>query len=262
MDWVTLYPCNYVDPQSQTATAERAREREERSRRWLGLRARVLEVGGLRASGDGKLPPGLREPGRRGLDPDEVAQALRYRSGDALVTELGDAWDRFRDSRSPEHAEVTVLPPGTRFRISTKSRPGEFLQGRAVVRTYASVIEDYRYHPEPKSLGPDGRPCARDTLGVLQRRPVVPSSVHFIGKESNKLDEVQSGLIHSPESAVLEFQATDCDRWARVVLPVMQSLGVGEVVARTGLPERTVRAALGGRRPSASTRDAIEELAT
>jgi hypothetical protein len=55
------------------------------------------------------------------------------------------------------------------------------------VKSIRDVILEYRVHPEPKSLGPDGRPCGRATIGLLQRRPVRVGAIVYIGKESNAL---------------------------------------------------------------------------
>src|SRR5256886_14792779 len=59
------------------------------------------------------------------------------------------------------------------------------------------VFLEYRAPPDPKSLGPDGAPCSRGTIGLLMRRPVRAGSAVYIGKESNRHEEVDHGLVHA-----------------------------------------------------------------
>jgi hypothetical protein len=58
------------------------------------------------------------------------------------------------------------------------------------------MLVTYHTHPEVKSCGPDGEPCGRHTVGLLQRRPVEVLWVRAIGKESNRLEEVDAGIEH------------------------------------------------------------------
>lgn len=49
------------------------------------------------------------------------------------------------------------------------------------------LLEMYKNHPEAKSLGPDGKQCAQDTRGLLQRAHVIANwPPVYIGKESDK----------------------------------------------------------------------------
>lgn len=87
-------------------------------------------------------------------------------------------------------------PRGPTYRITT--RPFDGLAGppdEVRVRKYREVLAGYRVHHEDKFLGPHGRPCRKDTVGLLQRRPVKARSVTHIGKEANRLEDVQQGLV-------------------------------------------------------------------
>jgi len=85
-----------------------------------------------------------------------------------------------------------------RFRITTKGHHGDHRTAR--VQTYGDVIEAYEYHPEAKCADADGRPCAKQTVGLLQRRHVRIDHITPIGKESNSLEEVEAGLIHDEQN--------------------------------------------------------------
>ena len=51
---------------------------------------------------------------------------------------------------------------------------------------YGGIIEQHRFHPEPKFCGSDGQPCGRNTRGLLQRRHVQIGRKIPIRKESNR----------------------------------------------------------------------------
>ena len=78
--------------------------------------------------------------------------------------------------------------------------------GYVRLKTYRDVLERYEFHPEPKSLGPDGEPCSERTVGLLARRPVrAVGPPQYIGKESNDLEAVQGGEIHDWDEVVTEY---------------------------------------------------------
>jgi hypothetical protein len=73
------------------------------------------------------------------------------------------------------------------------------MPGVIYVKTYRDVLKEYRAHAETKSLAPDGTLCVGASMGLLQRRPVTRLYGAYVGKESNRLEEVDAGLIHDPE---------------------------------------------------------------
>ena len=74
------------------------------------------------------------------------------------------------------------------------------------LQTYRDVVREFRTHPEAKSLGPDGEPCRQRTVGLLQRWPVTLREVVHIGKETNRLEEVEQGLVHDWDEVQLVFR--------------------------------------------------------
>ncbi len=99
-----------------------------------------------------------------------------------------------KDARQWTKLRWTNVYSGEQFTIST--REGSAGEGVARVQSYGEVIARYRVHPEAKSLGPDGLPCGKRTVGLLGRRPVALGELVHIGKESNRLEEVEQGLVH------------------------------------------------------------------
>jgi predicted nucleic acid-binding Zn ribbon protein len=125
-------------------------------------------------------------------------------------------------------------------------------------QTLHDVIEAWATNPELKSLGPDGQPCARDTRGLLQRRPVKTThpQVTFIGKESNHLEEAQAGIMGRDE-ILNEYPDPERDPWQQLVLPAIDLLGASVVAQRAGVDRRTVERALQGTRPRLQSRTRV-----
>ena len=137
---------------------------------------------------------------------------------------------------------------GKTYRISTHPLD-ETDTGAIRVKSYRSILSDYRGHPEAKSLDPTGARCTSRTRGLLARRPVVARSLTQVGKESNLLEESQTGLIQSQREALNDYGGPGSDEWQSLVLSVLKTLGVREVARRTGLSGSGVSDVLRGAKP-------------
>lgn len=122
--------------------------------------------------------------------------------------------------------------------------------GRARLKTYRDVLEDFLYHPEAKSAGPDGRPCSRQTVGLLRRRVVrsIPELTTHVGKESNRLEEVEAGIEHSPDEVWTEYDDPSRNPWKKLVLPVLRQMPIDRLVVATGMHRRSLFAIRAGER--------------
>jgi len=109
-----------------------------------------------------------------------------------------------KDARQWTKLRWTDVYSGEPFAITT--REGGAGEGIARVQSYGAVIARYRVHPEAKSLGPDRLPCSRQTVGLLGRRLVVLGELVHIGKETNRLEEVEQGLVHDWHEVQLIFR--------------------------------------------------------
>jgi hypothetical protein len=75
------------------------------------------------------------------------------------------------------------------------------------VKTFRDVLMEYVRHPETKFLGTDGKPCNMHSTGLLSRRTVRVSAFKHIGKESNRLEEMQDGMIDSWDEVITDYGA-------------------------------------------------------
>lgn len=107
---------------------------------------------------------------------------------------------------------------GRRYRITTTGEHGTRRAAR--VKTYGEVLHEYEQHPEAKCADAQGRRCDRQTAG-LQRRHVCIASITYIGKESNRLEEVEAGLIHLAESVYTVYADPSRDEWSTTIKPAL-----------------------------------------
>ena len=112
-----------------------------------------------------------------------------------------------------------------------------------IVKTYRDVLAEYQTHPETKSLGPDGQPCDRATVGQLARRPVKAAAIHYIGKESNKIEEATSGLVTDLDDVLTEYPDPQRDPFDQLVRPLIRALPVKQVAAGADVSARTIKRA-------------------
>ena len=134
---------------------------------------------------------------------------------------------------------------------------GEATAHRAKVKSYRDVIEEYAYHPESKSADSEGRSCDRQTVGLLQRRHVQVAEIRYIGKESNRLEDVEHGLVHNWDDVRETYENPNDRLWADVVLPKLREIPTATLIEKTGLGERQVRRVRNGARPKKQVRSKL-----
>jgi hypothetical protein len=89
----------------------------------------------------------------------------------------------------------------------------------------------------------------------------VARSIIHIGKESNRLDELQAGLIQDQREACLQYTDGAADEFERLVRPVLKELGVREVARRTGLSPSRVSGVCRGAMPRSHSKDLYLQVA-
>jgi hypothetical protein len=128
---------------------------------------------------------------------------------------------------------------GKRYRISTSALHGSPTMAR--VKSYENVLREYEYHPEAKCADASGAPCKKGTIGLLGRRHVLIDGFVYIGKESNKLQEVEEGGVPSESDVYTEFRDSLRDRWTTELLPFLRKTPAQRIVHDTGISRRTVQ---------------------
>ena len=100
----------------------------------------------------------------------------------------------------------------------------------ARVKSYGDVLEEYEYHAEAKCADASGEPCDRQSVGLLGRRHVRIEKLHFIGKESNKLEEVEEQGVTDAGDVYTEYPNPRRDEWETKWLPLLGSIPVSKLL--------------------------------
>jgi hypothetical protein len=116
----------------------------------------------------------------------------------------------------------------------------------ARVKSYGDVLEEYEYHAEAKCADASGEPCDRQSVGLLGRRHVRIEKLHFIGKESNKLEEVEEQGVTDAGDVYTEYPNPRRDEWETKWLPLLGSIPVSKLLGH-GVSKATIYAARAGR---------------
>lgn len=104
---------------------------------------------------------------------------------------------------------------------------------------------------------PRGR--ARCTRGLLQRRVVrAVGKPLLVGKESNKLEEMDAGLVHDWDEVRNIYGDPEKDIWETEVLPKLKQIPAKELAEAAGTSVRAVKAIRNGHEgPRPETREAL-----
>jgi hypothetical protein len=148
---------------------------------------------------------------------------------------------------------------GKLYRITTSGQHGSRRSAR--VKTYGEVLLEYEFHPESKCADSDGNPCGKQTIGLLQRRYVRVDQVKYIGKESNSLEEVEAGLIHSADAAYTEYTDSRRDEWQTKILAALKKAPLSVLEEKSSFSRRMLmKARAGTTRPHRKNRERLAAL--
>jgi hypothetical protein len=113
---------------------------------------------------------------------------------------------------------------------------------KIIPQTYGYVLRLYPFHPESKSLAPDGFPCAARTSGLLQRTSITAGQRHFVGKETDRRWE------HGEDLSLLQFKVMEYRPAGQMTVadrPLRQRVAAGGMrvlMRKTGLSQHTIEA--------------------
>jgi hypothetical protein len=143
-------------------------------------------------------------------------------------------------------------------------KPGSRLPFQAEARTYGDVIREYRWHPEAKSLAPDGSKCSARTAGLLRRTLVLAAREFMtIGKETNRKWEREDD-ISLLDSDVIEYRPNETERLVTDVelQGKLDSVSTRLVAGMAHVSRETVKAAKRGDRIRRSTAQKLTRVIT
>ncbi|MGB6358377.1 MAG: hypothetical protein WBF30_06300 [Candidatus Acidiferrales bacterium] len=145
---------------------------------------------------------------------------------------------------------------GKPYNISTTEHHGD--RHTARVKTYGDVLIEYGFHGETKNADSEGNPSGKQTMGLLQRRHVQIEQIKYIGKESNSIEDVESGLAHSEADVYTHYPDPRRDEWEIKIRPALRKAALSALKKETGLSRRTlIYARTGKRKPHQKHRELL-----
>jgi hypothetical protein len=96
----------------------------------------------------------------------------------------------------------------------------------------------------------------------LQRRHVCIGEIKYIGKESNLIEDVESGLVHSETDIYTEYVDPRRDEWTTKTLPALRKIRRKELIEKSGMSNSALKELLAGRsRPHRENREVLAAIA-
>jgi hypothetical protein len=146
---------------------------------------------------------------------------------------------------------------GKRFAITTRpSTQSDVVR----VKSYADVLTEYESHPELKSGCLNGE-NPRRARGLLPRRHVriAPENVRYIGKESNRIEQVESDLEHCLDDVLEVYREPNVQGLDAPFLEALKKVPSRKLAREAGISERSIRAIRNGHsQPKAEVLDALK----
>jgi hypothetical protein len=148
---------------------------------------------------------------------------------------------------------------GTQYEITTEGFHGS--RGGARVKTYEEVLREYEFHSGAKSADAEGRPSGKQSVGLLRRRHVWVERIIYIGKESNRLEEIEAGVIHSPESVYTEYPDPRREEWQTRILPILKKIPIAALMRFSGRSRSMLLRTIAGRsRPRRRNQELLKSV--
>ncbi len=109
------------------------------------------------------------------------------------------------------------------------------------MKTYGDILSEYEFHPESKCADAQGNPCGKQTIGLLQRRHIAIEQIKYVGKESNSLEDVESGMIQATQSVYTEYPDPRRDEWETKIRPALKKVHLSRLVKMSGISRNALK---------------------
>jgi len=122
-------------------------------------------------------------------------------------------------------------------------------------------LREYEFHLGAKSADAKGKPSGKQSFGLLRRRHVRVERIIYIGRESNRLEEMEAGVIHLPESVYTEYPDPNRDEWQTMILPILKNIPIAALMRVSGRSRSMLVKALAGRsRPRRRNQELLKSI--
>jgi hypothetical protein len=124
-------------------------------------------------------------------------------------------------------------------------------------------VTEYEFHPEAKCADALGNPCDRQTIGLLQRRHIKGDLIKCIGKESNSLENVDEGMVHSDQNVYTEYADPKRTEWITKIQPALKKPKLEVLVEACGKRlclREIIELRAGRKKPHRRTQQLLESI--
>ena len=143
--------------------------------------------------------------------------------------------------------------------VRSRQRASHGSRDMARVKTYGELLREYELHLGAKRADAKGKPSGKQSIGLLLRRHVRVEQIVYIGRESNRLEEIESGIIHAAESVYTEYPDPRRDEWETKILPVLKKIPIAIIRKFSGRSRSMLRRTIAGkRRPRRKNREQLQ----
>jgi hypothetical protein len=123
---------------------------------------------------------------------------------------------------------------------------------------FGDVAEEFAVHPECKNAAPDGSRSDERTIGQLTRRRIRPFTIDLIGKEANRIEDVDSGIVHNWDDVRSTFADPAYNVRPSIVQTRLRKKRGRDLANQAGVTERAIRAIRNSHSmPSESTKERL-----
>jgi hypothetical protein len=127
---------------------------------------------------------------------------------------------------------------------------------RACARARRTAVKS---RPEAKCADASGKPCGKQTVGLLYRRHVTIDGFDYIGKESNKLEQVEEGGVTAESDVYTIYDDPGRDEWP-AILAHLKAIPLTTLMEKTALSRRGLQMIRAGRIPNRRRREKLDRL--
>jgi hypothetical protein len=129
--------------------------------------------------------------------------------------------------------------------------------GTVGVVSFGDALYRYLNHPEYKSADASGRVCDKRTVGLLTRRNIRVGKIRYIGKESNRLEEVQNCMVSHEDEFRVTYIDPRLDPWPRYAVPLLKLVSSEQLAKATGISARMIKSYRKGAMPRRGNRQKL-----
>ena len=97
-------------------------------------------------------------------------------------------------------------------------------------------------------------------MGLLARRHVSIESIAYIGKESNRLEEVEEQSVTDVSDVYVEYPDPRRDEWATKILPKLKAMPLRKLMELSRMSRAALQAIRAGRRPHAQNAGRLTQI--